>query len=473
VNTHLANIKVYKQVPAIDFDMARKHLRFILCNNRCVQKPHAEYMLANVASTTLSNVPKFYLLPKVHKTPIASRPIVAAVKWILTPTSKWLDYQLQPLIRLLSEHILKDTNALTETLDRTSVPQDATFVAADVESLYTNINTHDALDALRTTLQLFQAELEYTTGFINTIVCLTQVVLQHNYFQVGADEEHPPAPGMHVRLFHQISGTAMGTNVAPPLANIFVWHRMRHWRAQYQHQLVIEKRLIDDILLVLHSDCNTDACLHDLQTCIGINLTWTISCEQVDFLDLTIFKGERFHSSGHLDYKVFQKTRSKFLYLPFNSAHPRANKVAFVRGELLRYRRNCTNTRDFEHCCRLFYERLRVRGFPAAFLKPIFAAVPTHRDTNNSSSSNNMTLKKKPPAASSKSERPLIFKTFITPTTTPSESRAILTLTMDSVLNTLDDKELHNHMSYYLTPPIMCVRRTQNIKDMVCNASHY
>ena len=41
----------------------------------------------------------------------------------------------------------------------------------------------------------------------------------------------------------------------------------------------------------------------------------------VDFMDLFIFKGERFYVDGQLDVSVFQKEENKYMYIPAKSGH--------------------------------------------------------------------------------------------------------------------------------------------------------
>ncbi len=49
-------------------------------------------------------VPKFYLLPKVHKTVIAGRPIVASFNWINTYASRLLSIRLQLIVAQLQQY---------------------------------------------------------------------------------------------------------------------------------------------------------------------------------------------------------------------------------------------------------------------------------------------------------------------------------------------------------------------------------
>ena len=64
-----------------------------------------------------------------------------------------------------------------------------------------------------------------------------------------------------------------------------------------------------------------------------------------------------------------------YLYIPFESFHPTSNKQPFIKGELMRYARNSSNFHSFNETRLLFWKRLRLRGYPAKFLLPIFREI--------------------------------------------------------------------------------------------------
>ena len=52
----------------------------------------------------------------------------------------------------------------------------------------------------------------------------------------------------------------------------------------------------------------------------------------VDFMDLFIFKGERFYVDGKLDVSVFQKEENKYMYMPAKSGHQKHTINNFILG---------------------------------------------------------------------------------------------------------------------------------------------
>ena len=76
-----------------------------------------------------------------------------------------------------------------------------------------------------------------------------------------------------------------------------------------------------------------------------------------------------------LQFSTFQKPLNKYLYIPFESFHPSSNKKAFIKGELMRYARNSSSFKSFSETRDRFWKRLRLRGYPFAFLLPLFREI--------------------------------------------------------------------------------------------------
>ena len=86
------------------------------------------------------------------------------------------------------------------------IPRDALLVTWDVRSLYTNIPHKQGLEALKKTLHNEKIPRKKA----NTILEFSELVLNSNQFKFL---------GQH---YLQMSGTAMGTKMAPSYANLFM-----------------------------------------------------------------------------------------------------------------------------------------------------------------------------------------------------------------------------------------------------------
>lgn len=90
---------------------------------------------------------KFYVIPKIHKTPMVGRPIAASHSYITRPISIFVDELVKPIIRMPT--VLRDSSELIRLLENAILPNSNCFlVTADVVSLYPNVDIKKALVAL-------------------------------------------------------------------------------------------------------------------------------------------------------------------------------------------------------------------------------------------------------------------------------------------------------------------------------------
>ncbi|CAJ0940300.1 unnamed protein product, partial [Ranitomeya imitator] len=148
-------------------------------------------------------------LPKIHKYPSCppGRPIVASTNSLLSPLAITLEKILSPLVPLIKSY-LKDTSDFLKSLrDLGPISEGCLLVTMDVNSLYTSINHEDGIRAVMSFLTEHTNFSHHQRDFCRDILTL---ILTKNFF-IFEDQ-----------FFIQKRGTAMGSNMAPPYANIFM-----------------------------------------------------------------------------------------------------------------------------------------------------------------------------------------------------------------------------------------------------------
>jgi len=90
--------------------------------------------------------------------------------------------------------------------------------------------------------------------------------------------------------------------------------------------------------------------------------------EEISFLILTLYKGERWDKEKIFDLKTYQKPMNKGLYLPFSSFYTKACKKALVTGELRRFVRNSSKYLNYLDTRNLFFKQIHKRGYPMDFI---------------------------------------------------------------------------------------------------------
>ena len=111
------------------------------------------FLLSRPPTHAEHRVPSFRIIPKVHKTPVAGRPITPAHRYLFSPANELITQVLHPIVSLIPE-ILRDSNQLLFELEDAATlniyPGDEIYlVTGDVESLYTNIPRAECLPMLQ------------------------------------------------------------------------------------------------------------------------------------------------------------------------------------------------------------------------------------------------------------------------------------------------------------------------------------
>ena len=110
-------------------------------------------------------------------------------------------------------------------------------------------------------------------------------------------------------MYQQVCGCAMVKRFSPYFASIYVAEWEEAAVSKCSKSPLLYLRYLDDILMIWPHSKEEFWKFFDIlnQQDDNIKLKATISDESVDFLDVTIYKGTHFETSGYLDYKVFFK----------------------------------------------------------------------------------------------------------------------------------------------------------------------
>lgn len=313
----------------------------------------------------------FYMLMKVHKTPLAGRPIVSSINTITYFVSKFIDLKLQPIYKRIPTFLGSSQELIIQLEDTPFHSNKNCYIlCADVDSLYPSIPLEKGLEMMKKSLIKRNAELDkgkLKGEEIELICALMKFVLENNYFTFGN------------LIFQQKQGTAMGTPAAVVFACLFLdAHETRILEEMSPRKPLLLKRYIDDIFGIFEQKEDAELFLSKFSSDKELPTikcsSFTIDDKEGTFLDLKIFKGDRFESSSRLDIKVFQKPQNKYLYLPPNSFHPKAVFPAYIKAEINRYRLICSSDDDFEEVKEEFRKRLLARGYTEKSLEPLFVS---------------------------------------------------------------------------------------------------
>ena len=218
--------------------------------------------------------------------------------------------------------------------------------------IYTNIPIHEGREAVIQNLPLNQDQppLQPQPVVIGELI---DIVLQNNVFEFN--DKH----------YLQKQGTAMGTKMAPSYANLFMGKIEKQLQNLGKPHIHTWKRFIDDIFVIwtgskedFHTYMEQINQIHDT-----IKFTYEASNTEVTFLDVTVYKGEKFTSTGILDVRTHIKPTNKQLYVHASSYHPPATKKAIAKGEAKRFLRTNSTESTYQEMLNKLIIKLKERGY--------------------------------------------------------------------------------------------------------------
>jgi hypothetical protein len=270
-------------------------------------------------------------MPKVHKQPLKTRPVCATTGSSLEGFSRWLDRQLQPIGKQTKSYLSGSTQLLDQLEALPPLPHTAKLFTCDAVSMYTNIDTAHALNAL---INLVPPHVREGLS----------IVMRNNVFSFGDT------------FWLQTDGTAMVTPTACMWATIYFAPHENKMCNEFGNYLHFYKRYIDDGFGIWDWT-GTDECIQawkifqEKMSTFG-KLKWEFTQLQtsVNFLDLTLTV-----NSGQVHSTLFEKGMNIYLYIPPHSAHPPGVLKGLISGMILRILRLTSDPADRkEHVQRFF-----------------------------------------------------------------------------------------------------------------------
>ena len=282
----LSNVNHYERSTTTLFDASSKKIKIYLTN-----LVKANYLPSNAhLNLTYKNprLPSLYLLPKIHKAGNPGRPIISACGGPTEKISSFVDSILKPFVTALPSHV-KDTTHFLNLIHDLHLPTNHTLMTIDVSSLYTNIPHNEGLEACKELLLTRTVE-DPPTKFVVTLI---RFILTLNYFEFNDT------------VYHQVSGTAMGTKMAPNYANIFMGHLEKQLLNLHPVKPTLWLRYIDDIFCIYPGNENeaNNFLLFLNSYHHSIKFTADISNHSVNFLDVTVLVNDQ----GKLTTTVYRK----------------------------------------------------------------------------------------------------------------------------------------------------------------------
>ncbi len=346
--------KLSKSSASIHMDNVKKIVnKFLYQHRKNLPKQSIRYIRVKTKECT-NPFPQLYLLMKVHKKPLKTRPVVSCSGSLLHPMGVWLDTALQPIATSLPSFIASSYD-LKEALNALpTLPQEAKLFTGDAVSMYTNIDTFYALSAIKNFLE---NQEEYKALPLPAILDALEIIMNNNVFQFGDC------------YFHQRTGTAMGTPPACCYATIYYAVREKFLHDKYRDNLFFYKRYIDDVFGIWVPN-NPQITFEEFAQDMNYHkLRWETNkpSDNVVFLDMILQI-----KNGRIVTELYEKALNLYLYISPSSAHSPGVLSGLIIGNILRIHHLCTERTVRKEFYEKFFLRLRARGYQPSQLIPLF-----------------------------------------------------------------------------------------------------
>ena len=116
-------------------------------SSNSVELDARNYIRSKLDETESDPFGYFYLLYKIHKSPLKTRPVCSDCASTPHALGIWVDSMLQPIVKAMPSYF-KDSFTLTKILRNLKLSGKCSIFSFDAISMYTKINTEDCLARL-------------------------------------------------------------------------------------------------------------------------------------------------------------------------------------------------------------------------------------------------------------------------------------------------------------------------------------
>lgn len=252
-------------------------------------------------------VPSLYCLPKIHKNPLAMRPISSN---ICAPTEKMAAWMVEELRKYPISHgkSVKNSVEFAEQLKEVELRRGEILVSFDVTALFPNVPVQGALQSLRRHLERNRVP----PNQIQAYLLIANVCMNQSFFSFRG------------KFYKQTFGLSMGNKLSPLLADVF----MSDLEADLSKEKIfprVWRRYVDDIFAVIKERYLQQTL--ELLNSRHATIQFTVEKEndgQLPFLDLLVSRT----ADNKLKFGIYRKPTSTDRYITSDSNHYGAQKQA-------------------------------------------------------------------------------------------------------------------------------------------------
>ena len=325
--------------------------------------------------------PKFYDLPKIHKTGTPLRPIVSSRGSITYGVAKELSHIIKPLVGQ-SPHHLKNTQHFIHQLQDKKLQPGEVITSFDVKALFTSVPVQPSIQIVKNRLQQDTSLPQRTAMSIPQITSLLEFCLTHTYFLFQG------------KYYEQVQGAAMGSPISPLIANIFMEEFEVKALQSCPNPLSLWLRFVDDTFVIGGAEHSQDLLYHINNQDPHIQFTVEPTVQgSLPFLDTLV----TIQPDSSLSTSVYRKPTHTDQYLHWDSNHhitakqsvynTLAHRAKTVSSTQHNLEKELSHIKTALHHCQ--FPSWALNQWEYKFTQPPQPARPTNTTNNSNNPSNN------------------------------------------------------------------------------------
>ena len=319
--------------------------------------------------------PKYYGLPKIHKTGVPLIPIISSRGSATYEIAKELAKILKPLVGR-SPHHVQNSKGFQNSIKTSKIKPDECIMSYDVSTLFTLIPIEPTINIIEKHLKEDKDLYSRTNMKIQHIISILRFCLNNSYFSFQG-------------RFYQQTGAAIGSPISPIVANLFMEDLEVQAIQTSSAPPALWKRFVDDTFTIIKKEDRNSL----LQHLNSIHQNIKVTTEEVrddgsmPFLDILITPKE----DSCLSTSVFRKPTHTDLYLQWDSHHIISTKYSLAGTLCHRAKTICCDPQllqmEEDHLC----QALQKCNYPTWAINRVkLKSQNPSRNTNRNSNNNQL-----------------------------------------------------------------------------------
>ena len=293
--------------------------------------------------------------PKVHKEGFPLRPIISTTNSYNYKLAKYLTKLLEGA-RSKPKSYIKDSFSFAELIQQHKPMPNEMMISLDVESLFTNVPVHEAIElAVKTIMNKKKSDKNYTKLAGKDLRNLFELAVTNTPFR------------FYHQLYRQVDGVSMGSPLAPILADVFMSH-VEEQIERYDHQRIkLYVRYVDDTFILFQGKEGDVVKLVEFVNHLHPKLKFTHEIEnnyELPFLDVKVIK-----QRSKFETTIYKKKTHTGQLLHWQSCQAKKYKIGLISTLTIRALRICSSKRLFEEQCSLIEDTMIKNGYPVNLVR--------------------------------------------------------------------------------------------------------